>query len=169
MAFASAPAHKAGKRLKQKLRGERRGDLYTADCPSRGVLDHVTSRWGSLILVMLLDGTHRFSELARRIGGVSERMLAHTLHALEGDGFVARCVYPTKPPKVEYSLTPLGHEVATHVRALTGWVEDHVAEVMRFRDTWNDSGGAKSSSTASMQKATQTTSRPSPGTPRAGI
>ncbi len=111
-----------------------KGDVYTADCPSRGVLDHVTSRWGSLVLVMLEERTHRFSELAHRIGGVSEKMLAHTLHVLEADGFVHRTVYPTKPPKVEYSLTPMGRELAPYVRALTGWVEGNVARVMQFRE-----------------------------------
>ena len=111
----------------------RKGDLYTADCPSRSVLDHIGTRWSSLILVILLDKTHRFSELSRRIGGVSERMLAHSLHALEADGFVLRVVYPTKPPKVEYSLTPLGCELAVHVQALTRWVEANVSRVLAPR------------------------------------
>lgn len=112
---------------------QRKGDLYQAGCPSRGVLDHVTSRWGSLVLVMLLEGTHRFSEIGRSIGGVSEKMLAQSLKALEGDGFLLRTVYPTVPPKVEYSLTPLGREVATHVKALTSWVEANVPRVMKHR------------------------------------
>ena len=109
------------------------GNLYAADCPSRLVLDHITTRWSSLILVMLLEKAHRFSELARRIGGVSERMLAHSLHALEADGFVLRVVYPTKPPKVEYSLTPLGRELAAHVQLLTQWVEKNVSRVLDYR------------------------------------
>ena len=86
-----------------------------------------------MILVMLLERTHRFSELVRRIGGVSERMLAHSLHTLEADGFVLRVVYPTKPPKVEYSLTPLGSEAAAHVEALTRWVEENVSRVVDHR------------------------------------
>ena len=90
----------------RQTKRKQKGDLYAADCPSREILDHIATRWSSLILVMLLEKTHRFSELARRIGGVSERMLAHSLHALEADGFVLRVVFPTKPPKVEYSLTP---------------------------------------------------------------
>ena len=110
-----------------------KGDLYAADCPSREVLDHIATRWSSLILVMLLEKTHRFSELARRIGGVSERMLAHSLHALEADGFVLRVVFPTKPPKVEYSLTPLGRELAAHVQPLTQWVEANVSRVLAYR------------------------------------
>ncbi|ADW69935.1 winged helix-turn-helix transcriptional regulator [Granulicella tundricola] len=110
-----------------------KGDLSSADCPSRGVLDHVTSRWGSLVLMVLLDGAHRFSELRRRIGGVSEKMLAQSLRALEGDGFVLRTVYATVPPQVEYSLTPLGLEVATHISGLTCWIEDNLPKVMSVR------------------------------------
>ena len=120
-------------RRTRQTRRKSRGDLYAADCPSRGVLDHIATRWSSLILVMLLEKTHRFSELARRIGGVSERMLAHSLQALEADGFVLRVVYPTKPPKVEYSLTPLGCELAAHVQALTQWVENNVSRVLDHR------------------------------------
>ena len=112
----------------------RRGDLYQADCPTRGVLNHVTSRWGSLVLVMLLERTHRFSELARRIGGVSEKMLAQSLQALEADGFVLRTVYPTVPPKVEYSLTALGRQLAPRVQALTSWVEENVSTVLTIRE-----------------------------------
>ncbi len=111
----------------------RKGNLYDADCPSRSVLDHVTSRWGSLVLLVLLEGTQRFSQLARGIGGVSEKMLAQTLKALETDGLVLRAVYPTIPPKVEYSLTPLGDGVAIHIKTLTDWVEDHVADVLKVR------------------------------------
>ena len=114
---------------------KRAGNLYAVDCPSRIVLDHIATRWSSLILVMLLERTHRFSELAQRIGGVSERMLAHSLQALERDGFVLRVVHPTKPPKVEYSLTPLGRELAGHVQALTQWVEKNVSRVLDFRET----------------------------------
>lgn len=112
---------------------ERKGNLYERDCPSRGVLDHVTSRWGSLILVVLCERTHRFSELVRRIGGVSEKMLAQSLQVLEADGFVTRTVFPTNPPKVEYSLTQLGRDVATHVHALTGWIEANLSTVMKAR------------------------------------
>jgi DNA-binding HxlR family transcriptional regulator len=111
----------------------RKGNLYSPDCPSRVVLNHVTSRWGSLVLTMLLESQHRFSELGRRIGGVSEKMLAQSLRVLETDGFVLRTVYPTIPPKVEYSLTPLGREVALHIKALTVWVENNLARVLQKR------------------------------------
>ncbi len=111
-----------------------RGNLYAADCPSRAVLDHLTSRWGSLVLVVLLERKHRFSELVRRIGGVSEKMLAQSLRALEGDGFILREVFDTKPPMVEYSLTALGKEAAAHVHALTQWVERNVSTVLQARE-----------------------------------
>src|SRR5262245_44394130 len=92
-------------------------DLESANCPSREILDHVTSRWGVLVLLVLRERTHRFSELRQRIGGVSEKMLAQTLRILEGDGFVNRRAYAEVPPRVEYALTPMGGEVAAHVGA----------------------------------------------------
>ena len=110
-----------------------KADLYAPLCPSRGVLEHVTSRWGVLVLASLLGGTHRFSELRRRIGGVSEKMLAQTLQALEQDGFVSREVFPVIPPKVEYSLTPLGAEVAGHVDTLAKWIEKNLPKVQSAR------------------------------------
>ena len=93
----------------------------------------MSSRWGSLILILLLEGTHRFSEIRREIGGVSEKMLAQSLQQLEADGFLTRTVFPTIPPKVEYSLTPLGSEAATHIKTLTDWVEVNVSKVLRVR------------------------------------
>lgn len=118
------------KRRRQRIA---RGNVYDANCPTRVVLNHLTSRWGSLVLVFLLDGPMRFSELARGIGGVSEKMLAQTLQLLEGDGIVLRTVYPTIPPKVEYRLTPLGEDVATRVYALTDWVESHLPQILQHR------------------------------------
>lgn len=106
-----------------------RGNLFAEKCPSRQILTHVTSRWGVLILVALLDGTHRFSELRRRIGGVSERMLSQTLQWLEADGFVLRVAYPVVPPHVEYSLTPLGREISEQVRQLTDWIEENLGRI----------------------------------------
>ncbi len=108
-----------------------RGNLFAEKCPSRQILTHVTSRWGVLILVALLEGTHRFSELRRRIGGVSERMLSQTLQWLEADGFVLRTAYPVVPPHVEYSLTPLGREIGTQVRQMTDWIEENLGRIGR--------------------------------------
>lgn len=111
-----------------------RGDLFAQECPSREVLKHVTSRWGVLVLVALLDGTLRFSDLRRKVGGVSEKMLAQTLQWLEGDGFVLRTSYPVVPPHVEYSLTPLGREVGARVEGLADWIEVNLASILRNRE-----------------------------------
>ncbi len=119
---------------KSKSASKSRGDLYAPACPSRGVLEHVTSRWGVLVLAALLDGTHRFSELRRKVAGVSEKMLAQTLQLLETDGFVHREVFAEIPPRVEYSLTPLGREAALHVRSLVSWIEDNLQRVLTARE-----------------------------------
>lgn len=108
-------------------------DLESANCPSREILDHVTSRWGVLVLLVLRERTHRFSELRQRIGGVSEKMLAQTLRILEMDGFVNRRAYAEVPPRVEYSLTPLGAEVAAHVGALGDWILENLGRVQAER------------------------------------
>ncbi|WP_018412176.1 winged helix-turn-helix transcriptional regulator [Methyloversatilis thermotolerans] len=112
----------------------RRGNVLAALCPSRQVLNDVTSRWGVLVLLVLMGGTHRFSELRRRIGGVSEKMLAQTLQALERDGFVARVSFPVVPPHVEYSLTELGTQVGTRVNELVGWIEGNLPAIMAARE-----------------------------------
>lgn len=96
--------------------------VFPAACPSRVVIDHVTSKWGLLVLVSLVDGPQRWSELRRRAEGVSEKMLAQTLRTLEADGFVHREAFPVIPPRVEYSLTGLGEELAAHLVPLMGWV-----------------------------------------------
>jgi DNA-binding HxlR family transcriptional regulator len=108
----------------------RRGNVFSEKCPSREVLKHVTSRWGVLVLVALLDGTHRFSDLRRKIGGVSEKMLAQTLQWLEADGFVLRVSYPVVPPHVEYSLTPLGRQVGQRVEGLADWIEGNLPQIL---------------------------------------
>ena len=111
----------------------RRGELMDAHCPSRDVLKHMTNRWGVLVLVILIGGTHRFSDLRRKIGGVSEKMLAQTLQGLEGDGLVHRHSLPVVPPHVEYNLTPLGQEAAQRVEALVDWIEEKLPHIMSFR------------------------------------
>ena len=100
-----------------------RGNVLAKECPSRGILQDVTSRWGVLVLFSLLDGTYRFSELRKKITGVSEKMLSQTLQALEADGFVLRIAYPVIPPHVEYQLTASGIEVAQRVEELVNWIE----------------------------------------------
>lgn len=110
-----------------------RGKVLAADCPSREILLHVTSRWGVLILLALLDGTQRFNQLKRKVGGVSDKMLAQTLQNLENDAFVIRQEFPVIPPHVEYSLSESGQQVAKHVEQLTDWIENNLSQVLASR------------------------------------
>ncbi|MFG1702027.1 winged helix-turn-helix transcriptional regulator [Nonomuraea sp. M3C6] len=112
-------------------------NVNRADCPSRGVLEHVTSRWAVLILAALRQRSYRFSELRRQVGGVSEKMLAQTLQTLERDGFIHRDAKPVIPPRVDYSLTPIGHEVAEQVWTLTRWVEGKLDHVLGAREAYD--------------------------------
>lgn len=111
------------------------GDVYSADCPSREIFGHVTSKWGVLVLAALARGTFRWGELRRLIGGISEKMLAQTLRTLEGDGFVYRDAHPVLPPRVEYRLTPLGADLAERLLPVVEWITDNVAPVLEARAT----------------------------------
>lgn len=108
-------------------------DVYSAKCPTRQVLDHISGKWTILIVDALLEGTQRYTELSRRIEGVSQKMLTQTLRGLEADGFVARTVFPTIPPRVEYDLTELGRSLAGPITALRQWTETHINEIERAR------------------------------------
>ncbi|WP_306189991.1 helix-turn-helix domain-containing protein [Streptomyces sp. MK5] len=118
-------------------------------CPHRLVLEHVTSRWGVLVLIQLLDRPYRFSELRRAISGfggrgVSEKMLTQTLQTLERDGLVHRDAKPVIPPRVDYSLTGLGREAAEQVRALAQWTHDRMGEVGKARLAYDEARDARS-------------------------
>jgi DNA-binding HxlR family transcriptional regulator len=106
------------------------GDSDFAGSHSRLVLHHLASRWGSLVLRQLFGRERRYSELRAAIDGISEKMLARTLRDLERDGLVARTRYSVVPPRVAYTLTPLGRECAELVEALIRWIETHVHELI---------------------------------------
>lgn len=106
------------------------GQVLSNECPSREILEHLTTKWSVLVLRCLSDGVHRFSELKQRIEGVSEKMLAQTLKVLEKDGFVLRTVYPVVPPKVEYQLTILGSNAALKLNELIDWIERNLPEIL---------------------------------------
>jgi DNA-binding HxlR family transcriptional regulator len=103
-----------------QLRAE--SDAFTPDCPTRVLLDHITSRWGVLILVALSSGTMRWGELRRWARGISEKMLAQTLRTLEADGLVLREQRPVIPPHVDYSLTGRGRELSALLLPLMEWI-----------------------------------------------
>ncbi len=104
-------------------------DPYRLDCPSRRLLDRIGDRWTVLIVGALDPGPQRFSALAARVGGISQKMLTQTLRSLERDGFVTRTVYPEIPPHVEYELTALGRSLQEPLRALEEWAIANMDEV----------------------------------------
>ncbi|MEW2078838.1 winged helix-turn-helix transcriptional regulator [Streptomyces sp. NPDC012403] len=118
-------------------------NVFAKACPSRGTLEHVTGRWGALTLGALHEGSLRFNELRRRVDGVSEKMLSQTLHALERDGLVHREAQPTNPPRVDYELTPLGHEVTRRLLSLIECVEGSMDAVLRARERYDETRGAR--------------------------
>lgn len=109
-------------------------DPYDADCPTRQVLDHLSSRWTGLIVGRLLGRPHRFSELKRGIGGISQKMLTQTLRALERDGLVERTVGTGSPPPVTYALTPLGASFADAVVHIQNWTTANFDAVLAARE-----------------------------------
>jgi DNA-binding HxlR family transcriptional regulator len=99
--------------------------VFDPGCSSRVILDHIMSKWGVLVLSALSEGTRRWGELRREVEGISEKMLATTLRTLVDDGIVHRESFPTVPPHVEYSLTPLGRDLMERMLPLVAWVADH--------------------------------------------
>ncbi|AWT45731.1 MULTISPECIES: winged helix-turn-helix transcriptional regulator [Streptomyces] len=118
-------------------------NVFAKACPSRGTLEHVTGRWGALTLGALHEGSLRFNELRRRVDGVSEKMLSQTLHALERDGLVHREAQPTNPPRVDYELTPLGHQVAERLLSLIHFVEGSMDDVLAARERYDTTRGGR--------------------------
>lgn len=113
------------------------GDIpLTGDCPIRDVLDRIGDRWSVLVLWMLQDGTLRFMEIKRGIPDVSQRMLAKTLRCLEEDGLVERRVHAVVPPKVEYSLSPLGRSLMQPMGQLIDWAAAHHDRVKHARSDY---------------------------------
>ncbi|HEX2935820.1 MAG TPA: helix-turn-helix domain-containing protein [Bacteroidales bacterium] len=104
------------------------------DCPIRGILDRFGDKWSMLVIMTLgKQGTMRFNQLTHTIGDISQKMLAVTLRTLEADGLVSRKIYPEIPPRVEYSLTPMGMELLPHIENLTQWALKHQSEIMKTR------------------------------------
>lgn len=132
-------------------------DAFLAGCPSRQLLDRISDKWVALILAALgSDGPRnpgddcvggplsmRYSELSRRLAGVSQKMLTQTLRSLERDGLVARTVTPTVPVTVTYELTDLGLSLHHVMRGIKDWAETHMGEVLAKREE-HDTAAAKS-------------------------
>lgn len=108
-------------------------DAFSAHCPSRDLVEHVTSRWSSLVLVALLDNSRRFAETARTVDGISDRMLARTLATLAQDGLVTRTEVGGQ--HVEYTLTPAGRTIALAMRGVVDAVYAAMPTVLEARET----------------------------------
>src|SRR4051794_18693869 len=112
-------------------------DAYMAECPSRQVLDALSDKWVTLVLTALADGPQRYSELSRRIAGVSQKMLTQTLRTLERDGLLTRTVTPSVPVRVDYQLTRLGETILPVVAAIKQWSEAHIHEIHAARAAYD--------------------------------
>ncbi|MGI8986948.1 MAG: winged helix-turn-helix transcriptional regulator [Nocardioidaceae bacterium] len=116
-------------------------DAYLAACPSRRLLDRLSDKWITLVLSALGEQDMRYSELSRRIAGVSQKMLTQTLRQLERDGLVTRTVTPSVPVQVDYAITGLGRSLLTVVHGIKEWAEEHMDEVERRRAAFDEAHG----------------------------
>ncbi|MFN8168266.1 MAG: helix-turn-helix domain-containing protein [Candidatus Nanopelagicales bacterium] len=113
-------------------------DPYAQNCPSRTVLDRIGDRWTVLVVGTLSHGPARFSELSRRIDGISQKMLTQTLRGLERDGLVTRTVHPEVPPRVEYELTHAGATLIEPLAALDAWARTHLEAILDARRRFDE-------------------------------
>ena len=127
--------------LADRFRQWRGAAFDLAQCPVRGVLDRLGDKWTTLIVIALAQQPHRFSELLRAVPDISKRMLTQTLRDLERDGLIARKVFPTKPPSVEYRLTPLGESLLVPVSALVSWAEAQQERIEKARAQFDAAAG----------------------------
>ncbi|BAL88627.1 putative HxlR-family transcriptional regulator [Actinoplanes missouriensis 431] len=112
---------------------KREYDAFLDACPTRELLSRLTDKWVALVIPALAGGPQRHSELAHRIAGVSQKMLTQTLRTLERDGLVTRTVTASVPVRVDYELTPLGHELFPVMLAIKAWAESHMDRVFEAR------------------------------------
>ena len=122
----------------KRARAKTEYDAFLDGCPSRQLLDRISDKWVGLVLAALREeGPVRYSAIARRIAGVSQKMLTQTLRSLERDGLVTRTVTPTVPVTVEYDLTPLGVSLHDVMLELKRWAEAHMDEVLLNRGRYD--------------------------------
>ncbi|NUS65617.1 MAG: helix-turn-helix transcriptional regulator [Saccharothrix sp.] len=123
------------------MRAHGGADAYLRTCASRAVLDLLANKWVCLVVGALRPGTMRFGELRRRLDGITQKMLTQTLRDLERAGLVHRAVYPSVPPRVEYSLTPLGEDVGGLMDAIRAWSEHHIDDIRAAQDEYDRKAG----------------------------
>jgi DNA-binding HxlR family transcriptional regulator len=112
-------------------------DAFIKGCPTNQLLDRLSDKWVSLVVSALADGPLRYSDLSRKIAGVSPKMLTQTLRSLERDGILSRMVTPSVPVRVDYELTPLGRSLSLLLTAVKGWAETHIEDVHKAREHYD--------------------------------
>ena len=112
-------------------------NVFKTACPSRQIFERISDRWTGIVLMALEDGTLRFSELKRKVEGVSQKMLTQTLRALERDGLVTREVFPTVPVTVEYTLTRLGVSLLGTMQQVRAWAYANIEEIDAARGQYD--------------------------------
>jgi DNA-binding HxlR family transcriptional regulator len=125
-----------------------RFNVQNAGCPARIVLSKISDKWAVLVLEVLLERTTRFNEVRRRVQGISQKMLTQTLRDLERNGLVSREIFPEVPPRVEYSLTPLGRSLVGVLETVTGWAEKHTLQVLDAQKKFDLRKAAKAATRA---------------------
>lgn len=113
-------------------------NIYNEKCPTRIVLDRIADKWTVLIIGQLAEKTFRFNELKRCIGGITQKVLTQALKNLERDGMIHRTIYPTSPPKVEYSLTTLGESLTVIVHQVKEWSEQNVGQILAAQRVYRE-------------------------------
>jgi DNA-binding HxlR family transcriptional regulator len=113
------------------------------DCPVRDVMDRISGKWSTLLMLELVGGPMRFGELRRRVPDISQRMLTQSLRELQRDGYLGRKVYPTQPPSVEYSLTDLGHSFMKPLSALLQWAEANHDRIRDCRAAYDETNASE--------------------------
>ncbi|MGW1909944.1 winged helix-turn-helix transcriptional regulator [Streptomyces sp. NPDC002076] len=112
-------------------------DAFLRECPTNQLLGRLSDKWVSLVVAALATGPMRYSDLGRKIAGVSPKMLTQTLRTLERDGIISRTVTPSVPVRVDYELTPLGAGLAALLTAVKDWAETHFEEVRAARERYD--------------------------------
>nr|WP_249792336.1 helix-turn-helix domain-containing protein [Bradyrhizobium sp. BRP22] len=123
--------------MAQRFKTWSSGEFDLTLCPVRGILDRLGDKWTTLIVIVLAQRPHRFSEIGRAIPDISKRMLTQTLRDLERDGMITRRVFPTKPPSVEYGLTELGESLLEPLAHLVTWAENSQPKIATARSAFD--------------------------------
>jgi DNA-binding HxlR family transcriptional regulator len=125
-----------GRRLAAKL-NHSRGDVFDPDCPTRVILDRIGDKWTVLAVLLLSAGPQRFTELRDGIGRVAPKVLTQTLRRLERDGLITREVFAEVPPRVVYTLTPMGESLILPIKAVSDWAEEHMPSIAAAQESYD--------------------------------